>query len=67
MKVKVYKVVPKKNPSEVSYMVEAPNKRIAKWCGANFYNNDYFDFLSDKDMIAERFIRPKRNQKEKGR
>ena len=36
-------------------MVDAPSKRIAKWCGANLYNNEYFTFLSDKDMIAERF------------
>lgn len=55
MKVKVYRVVPKQNPSGISYMVDAPNKRIAKWCGANLYNNEYIDFLSDKDMIAERF------------
>ena len=55
MKVKVYRVVPKHNSNEISYMVEAPNKRMAKWCGAKFYNNDYSAFLSDKDMIAKRF------------
>lgn len=55
MKVKVYRVVPKKNQNGVFYMVDAPSKRIAKWCGANMYNNDYFSFLSAKDMIAERF------------
>ena len=55
MKVKVYRVFPKHNSSEIFYMVDAPNKRIARWCGANLYNNEYFTFLSDKDMIAERF------------
>ena len=55
MKVKVYRVVPKKNTNGVSYMVDAPSKRIAKWCGANLFNNEYIAFLSAKDMIAERF------------
>lgn len=55
MKVKVYRVVPKKNQNGVFYMVDAPNKRIAKWCGANLFNNEYIDFISAKDMIAERF------------
>ena len=55
MKVKVYKVVPKKNTKDVFYMVDAPNERIAKWCGANLFNNEYIAFLSAKDMVAERF------------
>ena len=55
MKVKVYRVVPKKNQNSVFYMVDAPSKRIAKWCGANLFNNEYIAFLSAKDMIAERF------------
>ena len=55
MKVKVYKVVPKHNPSGIYYIVDAPSKRIAKWCGANLYNYNYSAFLSDKGMIAERF------------
>ena len=55
MKVKVYRVVPKENQNGVFYMVDAPSKRIAKWCGANLFNNEYIDFLSAKDMIAERF------------
>lgn len=55
MKVKVYRVVPKENPNGIFYMVDAPNKRIAKWCGANLFNNEYIAFLSAKDMIAERF------------
>ena len=55
MKVKVYRVFPKENLKGVFYMVDAPNKRIAKWCGANLFNNEYITFLSAKDMIAKRF------------
>lgn len=55
MKVKVYRVFPKTNPNGVFYMVDAPNKRIAKWCGANLINNEYTTVLSAKHMIAERF------------
>lgn len=60
MKVKVYRVEPKENPKGVYYMVDAPSKRIAKWCGANLYDNDLYDneyttFSSAKDMIAKRF------------
>lgn len=55
MKVKVYRVAPKENPNGVSYLVDAPSKRIAKWCGANLFNNEYIDFLAAKDMIAEHF------------
>lgn len=56
MKVKVYKVT-LKNPTVDSpfYLVDAPNKRIAKWCGANLYNNEYASFLSAKDMKVEPF------------
>ena len=56
MKVKVYRVIPKENPNSVSYLVDAPSKKIAKWCGANLFNNEYFDFLAAKDMIAVRFM-----------
>jgi hypothetical protein len=56
MKIKVYRVIPKENPNGVFYMVAAPNKRIAKWCGANLFNNEYIAFLSAKDMVAERFM-----------
>ena len=55
MKIKVYRVEPKENPNSIFYMVDAPNKRIAKWCGANLFNNEYIAFLSAKDMVAERF------------
>lgn len=56
MKVKVYRVTlknPTKNPT--FYMVDAPNKHIAKWCGANLFNHEYMSFLSAKDMKAERY------------
>ncbi len=46
MKVKVYRVWIKGD----MYLVDAPNKRIAKWCAANLYNNQYFDFASAKDV-----------------
>lgn len=59
MKVKVYKVSPKNLPPQDAdrfwYYVDAPNKHIAKWCGANLYNHDYVAFMSAKDMKAERF------------
>ena len=57
MKAKVYIVYPKKqdDDTDIWYYVDAPNKRIAKWCGAACYNNDYTAFLRAKDMVAERF------------
>lgn len=54
MKVKVYRVYPKNNPSNY-YLVDAPCASIAKWCGAALVNNEYATFLSAKDMKAERF------------
>ena len=38
-----------------TYMVDAPNEYIARWCGANLYNNEYYTFLSASDMKAEEF------------
>ncbi len=54
MKVKVYKVYPKNNP-DLWYLVDAPCKRIAKWCGAAILNNTYCNFLVAKDMVAEKW------------
>lgn len=54
-KAKVYKVYPKNN-SEIYYLVDAPSKRIARWCGAAIMNNEYACFLTAKDMVAEKFI-----------
>lgn len=53
-KVKVYRVYPKNNP-DLWYLVDAPCKYIAKWCGAAILNNTYCDFLAAKHMKAERF------------
>ncbi len=53
-KIKVYKVYPKNNP-DLWYLVDAPSKRIAKWCGAAILNNTYCNFLAAKHMKAERF------------
>lgn len=54
MKVKVYKVSLKEVPN-IWYFVDAPSKRIAKWCGAALYNNEYMGFRTSKDMKVERF------------
>ena len=53
-KVKVYKVYPKNNP-ELWYRIDAPTKRIAKWCDTAILNNIYCNFLVAKDMAAERW------------
>ena len=52
--VKVYKVSLKNNP-RISYYVDAPSKRIARWCGAALFNNEHSGFKTDKDMKAEKF------------
>jgi hypothetical protein len=54
MKVKIFKVWPKNKP-DLYYYVDAPSKRVAKWCGAAIINNDYASFLTASDMRAERF------------
>jgi hypothetical protein len=54
MKAKVYRVWPKDDRSK-EYLVDAPSRRIAKWCGANLYNNEYFVFKSAKDMEVIEF------------
>ena len=53
-KVKVYKVYPKNQP-DLWYYVDAPSRRVAKWCGAAILNNTYYNFLTAKHMKAERF------------
>ena len=54
MKIKVYKVYPKDNP-DLWYLVDAPTKRIAKWCGTAILDNTYCVTLTAKDMVAKRF------------
>lgn len=56
MKVKVYRVFLKESTvGSIYYYVDAPNKRIARWCGANLYNNEYMGFRSAKDFTVTRF------------
>ena len=56
MKVKVYRVMLKDALNgDIFYMVDAPNKRIARWCGANLFNNEYTGLKRAKDMVAVRF------------
>ena len=54
MKVKVYMVYPK-DSQDLWYLVDAPNRRIAKWCGTAILNNIYCGFLTAKDMVAKRW------------
>lgn len=54
MKTKVYRVSLKKDP-DVYYFVDAPNKRVARWCGVAIYNHEYAAFLTAKDMVVKRF------------
>lgn len=53
MKTKVWKVTLKENGEH--FLVEAPSKRIAKWCAANVYMNDYCVVKSAKDFTAKRY------------
>jgi hypothetical protein len=54
MKIKVYKVWVKDYPDNW-YLVDAPSKRVAKWCGANLHNNTYMPANKvAKDVIAKR-------------
>ncbi len=53
-KIKVYKVWPKNNP-DLWYLVDAPSKRIAKWCGTAILNNTYCVSKTAKDMVAKRW------------
>lgn len=46
MKVKVYKVW----INDEWYLVDAPNRHIAKWCAANLYNHDHIAFKAAKDV-----------------
>lgn len=54
LKVKVYKVYPKDNYT-MWYLVEAPCKYIAKWCGTAIINRTYTSGYTAKDMKVERW------------
>lgn len=49
MKVKMYKAIIR----DTYYYVEAPNKRIARWCGYNMYTNEYAGVASIKEVSVE--------------
>ena len=49
MKIKMYKV----SIRHAFYYVEAPNKRIARWCGYNMYCNEYAGVSSIKEVSVE--------------
>ncbi len=38
---KEYIVVLKSNPTKYWYSIEAPSKRIARWCAFNIFQNEY--------------------------
>ena len=51
--IKTYIVYPKGNP-DLWYEIDAPTKRIAKWCGLNVIQSNYGCNYTIKDMVAER-------------
>ena len=55
MKVKMYKAIIR----DTYYYVEAPNKRVAKWCGYNMYTNEYAGVASIDDVSVELVIKEK--------
>ena len=38
---KEYIVVLKSNPTEYQYSIDAPSRRIARWCALNMFQNEY--------------------------
>lgn len=50
---KTYIVHPK-GASDLWYEIDAPSKRIAKWCGLNVIQANYGCNYTVKDMIAKR-------------
>ena len=50
---KTYIVYPK-GAFDLWYEIEAPTKRIAKWCGLNVIQTNYGCNYTVKDMVAER-------------
>ena len=53
MKVKAYQVILKDKTNPIYYYVDAPSKRIAKWCGANLFNNEYAAFISPQKISVQ--------------
>ena len=51
---KTYIVTAKDNP-DLWYEVDAPSKRVAKWCAVNLYDRECFGKRrTTRDFIAER-------------
>lgn len=50
---KTYIVYPKGEP-DLWYEVDAPTRRVAKWCGLNVIQANYVCNYTIKDMIAEK-------------
>lgn len=55
MRIKLYEVTLRhEGQDNETYWVDAPNKWIAKWCGANLFNHKFKSFCKAKDMRAKR-------------
>lgn len=56
MKIKVYRVELRKPWIwKDFYYVNAPSKRIARWCGANLFNNNFPVCFTAKSVKATRY------------
>jgi hypothetical protein len=53
---KLYIVYLKSAPTKHWYSVEAPNRRIARWCGYNLFCNEYLGEVSLRDFGVKRDI-----------
>lgn len=52
--IKRYIVYPKANP-DLWYEIEAPTRRIAKWCGLNVIKANYCCGYTKRDMVVKRY------------
>lgn len=56
MKVKIYKVELRKTGIiDNFFYVDAPSKRIARWCGANLFSNIYPLCLTARSIKATKY------------
>lgn len=51
--IKTYIVYPKNKP-DFWFEVDAPTKRVAKWCGLNVIQASYCCAYTVKDLVAKR-------------
>lgn len=51
--IKTYIVYPKSKP-DLWFEVDAPTKRVAKWCGLNVIHASYCCDYTIKDMVAKK-------------